>query len=64
MDVGKKGVRFKDIENKIYRFYLKKGYPPDQAREIARRTAGKIFWQKFPGQQGARIISQARKKRR
>ncbi|RLG44616.1 MAG: hypothetical protein DRN81_04120 [Thermoproteota archaeon] len=64
MDVGEKGVRFEDVVRQIKRYYIKRGYSPERAEEIARKTAGKIFWRKFGKRQGAAIISRARRKRR
>ena len=61
LDVGVKGVHFQDVEEKIYREYRKKGYSDKKAREIARKTAGKIFWQKFGKKGGRKIIAKAKR---
>ena len=43
MDVGKKGVRFKDVAKKVAKFYEKKGYSKKKAEEVERRLRGKSF---------------------
>ena len=62
LDVGKKGIHFNQIANKVAREYIEKGYPQKKAREIGRKTAGKIFWNKFGKRRGSRIIRKARAK--
>lgn len=64
VDVGKKGVHFQDVANRIARYYRRKGYSPKKARSIGRRTAGKIFWSKFGRRRGRRIIRTAKRKAR
>lgn len=63
VDVGEKGVHFENVVREIKQYYISKGYPPDKAEEIARKTAGKIFWRKF-GSSGSSIISRALRKAR
>ena len=43
LDVGKKGVHFQDVVEKIAKEYMKKGHSKKEAYEIARKTAGKVF---------------------
>lgn len=62
LDVGKKGVHFNQVANRITREYIKKGYPPEKAREIGRKTAGKVFWHKFKKKKGRKIIKRAKAK--
>ena len=60
-DVGEKGVHFENVVREIKQYYISKGYSPEKAEEIARKTAGKIFWRKF-GSSGGSIISRALRK--
>jgi len=61
LDVGKKGFHFQDLVRKVYRYYRKKGMSKKKAMELAKKTAGKVFWQKFGKKQGAKIVAKARK---
>lgn len=62
MDVGKRGFGFEDLVRKIEEEYVRKGYTREEAREIALKTAGKVFWRKF-GPLGGRVISRALRKK-
>ena len=64
MDVGKKGVRFKDVAEKVAKFYKKKGYSRREAEEIGKKVAGKVFWRKFGKKRGREILRKARKPKR
>ncbi|RLF61824.1 MAG: hypothetical protein DRN33_06375 [Thermoplasmata archaeon] len=57
---GRSGKRFKSLESKIKREYIKKGYSKARAEKIAKATAGKIFWQKFGKRKGSRILRRER----
>jgi hypothetical protein len=59
-DKGRSGKRFKALADKIYMEYLRRGYPPTKAREIAVKTAGKIFWQKYGKKTGRWILKRER----
>ncbi len=54
-------IGFHKLERKVYRFYLEKGYKPEEARDIARRTAAKVFWQKYGKEEGIEIIKRAKR---
>lgn len=43
-DMGKAGKAFDDVKEKAFKFYKKKGKSAKKAKEIATKTAGKVFW--------------------
>ena len=43
-DFGKKGKNFKEVEANAYKFYKSKGYNAKDSRDLAKETAGSIFW--------------------
>ena len=59
-EVGRSGKRFENLENKIYREYLRRGFSRKRAKEIAKATAGKIFWMKFGKKKGREILRRER----
>ena len=61
LDVGKKGVHFQDVAEKVAREYMKKGYSKKEAEKIGRKVAGKIFWHKFGKKRGRKIIAKAKR---
>ena len=59
-DKGRTGERFKKLEKKVEREYLKKGYSKKKAKQIGKATAGKIFWKKVGKKKGKRILKRER----
>jgi len=57
---GRSGKRFKSLENRVEREYIRKGYSRARARQIARATAGKVFWEKYGKRKGKRILRRER----
>ena len=57
---GRSGERFKKLERTIYNEYIRKGYSSKRARQIARATAGKVFWRKYGRTTGERILRRER----
>ncbi len=61
MNKREEGRRFEDLEEKVYKEYLKKGYSEHVAREWAKATAGKVFWEKNGKHAGEMKIRKGRR---
>ena len=59
-DQGRTGERFKSLESKVYREYKRKGYSAERARDIAKKTAGSVFWEKYGKKSGSNILKRER----
>jgi len=59
-DMGRSGEKFKSLERKIYRYYRKKGYSKSKSIEIAQKTAGKVFWNRYEKKSGSWILKRER----
>jgi hypothetical protein len=55
-----RGEKFRALERKIYADYRRRGFSKKRAREIARATAGKVFWRKFGKKRGSKILRRER----
>ena len=57
---GRSGKKFKRLERRVYNEYRKKGYSKSRSRQIAKATAGKVFWHKYGKKSGKRILKRER----
>jgi hypothetical protein len=56
-------IGFDRLAKRVAKYYMEKGYSKEEAEEIGRRVAGKVFWQKYGKSGGKAIIAWSKRRR-